>query len=86
VSDKIAKLVTPPTMADEIREGILKLSQEVLKDAETGTLQTLLVVCVRSDGSWSREWSGTPEFAAMIGRLEITKQEWIAEYARKYGA
>lgn len=80
----VATLVTKPTLADEIKEGVVKLARTVLEDAEAGNASTLLVICVRPDGTWSREWSGTQEMAAMIGRLEITKQEWIAQYSKNY--
>lgn len=82
----IVKLAPKPTLDDEIKEGAAKLARDVLADVEAGNVTTLLVIAVRPDGTWSREWSGTAEMAAMIGRLEITKQEWIAEYSRKYGA
>lgn len=84
--DGVVKLAPKPTLADEIKAGVVKLARTVLEDAESGQASTLLVISVRPDGTWSREWSGTQEMAAMIGRLEITKQEWIAEYSRHYGA
>jgi hypothetical protein len=87
VSDeKIARLVTPLPLEAEIRDGILKLVRDVMADAEAGTLATLLVICERQDGAWSREWSGTRNMRAAIGELEIVKQEWIAEYSKNYGA
>ena len=82
----VVKLVAEPTLADDIKAGVVKLARAVLEDAEAGDASTLLVICVRPNGTWSREWSGTMEMAAMIGRLEITKQEWIAEYSRDNGA
>lgn len=82
----VVKLAPTPTLADEIRESVVKLARVVLEDAESGQASTLLVICVRPDGTWSREWSGTAEMAAMIGRLEITKQEWIASYSKEYGS
>lgn len=82
----ITRLVTKPTLPEEIKEGAVKLARAVLADVEAGNVSTLLVIAARPDGSWSREWSGTMEMAEMIGRLEITKQEWIAEYAKKYFA
>lgn len=81
---KIVELVPKPSLDDEIKDGAVKLARTVLKDVEAGNVTTLLVIAVRPDGTWSREWSGTAEMAAMIGRLEITKQEWIAEYSKKY--
>lgn len=81
----VVELTPKPRLADEIRESALKLAREVVADIEAGNVTTLLVIAVRPDGSWSREWSGTPEMAAMIGRLEITKQEWIMEYSKQYG-
>lgn len=81
---KIVELVPKPSLDDEIKNGAIKLARTVLEDVEAGNVTTLLIIAVRPDGSWSREWSGTVEMAAMIGRLEITKQEWIAEYSKKY--
>lgn len=86
MSAEIARLVAKPTLADDIKVGVVKLARAVLEDAESGQASTILVICVRPDGTWSREWSGTQEMAAMIGRLEITKQEWIASYSKEYGA
>ncbi len=81
----VAKLVTKPTLPDEIKAGILKLLATATEDAQSGGVSTMLIIAVRPDGTWSREWSGTMEMAGMIGRLEITKQEWIAEYSRNSG-
>lgn len=79
------KLVTPPTISDEIKEGVVKLARKVLEDAEAGNCLALLVIAERPDGTWSREWSGTENFSISIGRLMISIHEWIAQYARLYG-
>lgn len=80
----VAALVTKPTISAEIKAGILELLRVATADAEAGNVSTMLVIAVRPDGTWSREWSGTEEMAAMIGRLEITKQEWIESYSKDY--
>jgi hypothetical protein len=86
VSDeKIVKLALKPTLPDEIKAAALDLIRQVLADVEAGNVTTVLVIAARPDGTWSREWSGTMEMAEMIGRLEITKQEWIAAYCKHYG-
>ena len=83
--DRVVKLAPKPTLPDEIRDAAIKLAKQVLEDVEAGNVTTLLVIAARPDGSWSREWSGTMEMAEMIGRLEITKQEWISAYSKQYG-
>jgi hypothetical protein len=80
----VLKLTAKPTLSDEIKESAVKLAREVLADVEAGNVTTLLVIAVRPDGTWSREWSGTADMAGVIGRLEITKQEWIAQFSKKY--
>lgn len=77
----VTKLVTKPSLPAEIKANIIRLLQVAMADAEAGNVSTMLVIAVRPDGTWSREWSGTEEMGAMIGRLEITKQEWIADYS-----
>jgi hypothetical protein len=76
----VVQLAPKPQLAQEIKEAAVKLAREVLADVEAGNVTTLLVIAGRPDGTWSREWSGTQEMPEMIGRLEITKQEWIKAY------
>jgi hypothetical protein len=80
----IIKLATAPTLSDEIKDSTIKLARTVLEDAEAGNVATLLVIAIRPDGSWSREWSGTENMSDAIGKIEIAKQEWIATYSARY--
>ena len=84
--DKVLRLAPKPTLPEEIKAAAIELIEKVLVDVKAGNVTTVLVVVGRPDGTWSREWSGTMEMAEMIGRLEITKQEWIAQYSKQYGA
>lgn len=80
----IVELVQKPTTSEEIKAGIVQLLEVVLAEAEAGHISTMLIIAVHPDSTWSRECSGTVEMAAMIGRLEITKQEWINDFAKQF--
>ena len=75
-------LVVPPTASDEVRESVVKLLKETLADAEAGKIDTVIMILGHPDTEWSDRVSGTNRFSEAVGRLEITKQEWIAQYFR----
>lgn len=74
------KLVTKPTAADEVRESVTRLLRDTLAEAESGEIDCVAIIIGHTDGEWSDRCSTTTRFSEAIGRLEITKQEWIAQY------
>jgi hypothetical protein len=81
MADPIA-LVPKPKAADEVRESVVRLLRDSLEQAERGEVDTVIIILGHPDGEWSDRCSNTDKLSAAIGRLEITKQEWIAQYLR----
>lgn len=78
----IASLVPKPTANEEVRESVVRLLRWSLEQAEAGNVDTLIMILGHPDGEWSDKVSETVKFSEAIGRLEITKQEWIAQYLK----
>ena len=75
-------LVPKPKAADEIRESVMRLLRDSLEQAERGEVDTVIIIVGHPDGDWTNKSSYTDKLSAAIGRLEITKQEWIEKYLR----
>jgi hypothetical protein len=78
----VVGLVAPPTAADEIRESVLRLLRKTLAEAEAGEIDQVVIIARCVDGDWIDRISDTDKASELIGRLEITKQEWINRYLR----
>ena len=70
-------LVTKPSATDEVRESILRVLRETLAEAEAGNIDTVIMILGHPNGEWTDRTSGTNRFSDAIGRLEITKADWI---------
>lgn len=70
---------------DEVRESVTRLLKTSLDEAERGEIDTVIIILGHTDGEWSDRCSSTTKLSEAIGRLEITKQEWIAQYLRERG-
>jgi len=77
------KLVPPVSAKEEARQSVIKLLRKTLEEAEAGQLQSVVMIIESVDGTWADRASETIKFSEAIGRLEITKQEWIAQYLKK---
>lgn len=77
------QLVTPPSCSDEIKESIIKELTDMLAQAKRGEFSMVVVIFKRTAGKWGHYESGTLDFCEVIGRLEITKTEWINEFVRQ---
>jgi hypothetical protein len=75
-------LVPKPKAADEVRESVLRLLRDSVAQAERGEVDTVIIILGHPDGQWSDRCSSTDKLSAAIGRLEITKQEWILQYLK----
>lgn len=73
-------LVPKATASDEIRESVVKLLRKSLEEAENGDIVSVIMILRHPDGEWSDRCSATGAFSEDIGRLEITKQQWIARF------
>lgn len=78
-------LVTKPTAAAEVQESVVRLLRDTLAEAEAGKITTVIIIIAHADGQWTDRCSDTEHFSDAIGRIEITKQEWIAQYLRNRG-
>jgi len=76
------KLVTNPTASEEVKESVVRLLRDTLTEAEAGQIDCVAIIIGRVDGQWLDRCSTTMCFSEAIGRLEITKQEWIEQYLR----
>jgi hypothetical protein len=80
MTDDPVKLVTKPTAKAEIRDSIVRDLREVLAQAEAGDIDAIIVLALHPDGEWSGNNIATTRFSEVIGRIEIVKQQWIAQY------
>lgn len=76
----VAQLVTPPSVTDEIKASIVQELTDLLEQAQRGEFSTMVVMFKRANGRWGHYESGTIDFCDAIGRLEIVKHEWVAEF------
>jgi hypothetical protein len=74
---KPVTLVPKPTAQDEVRESIISILRETLAEAEAGNIDTVIMLLSHPNGEWTNRSSGTNKFSEAIGRLEITKADWI---------
>jgi hypothetical protein len=79
----ILSVVTPPTVATEIRETVIELLERRLEEARAGKVDTVVIICHYVDGDWSDCASSTEIFSDAIGRLEILKQDWVQRVLRQ---
>jgi len=77
---KPVTLVTKPTASAEIRDSIVRDLREVLAQAEAGDVDAVIMLVLHPNGEWSGNDIATTRFSEVIGRVEIVKQEWIAQY------
>ena len=73
-------LVPKQKTSDEVRKSVVKVLKEALDLAEAGEIDTAIIILGHTDGEWSSGCSSTENVSEAIGRLEITKQEWISSY------
>ena len=73
-------LVPKPKASDEVRESVVRLLRKSLEEAEAGDIVSVIMIFRNADGEWTDRCSDTEKFSEDIGRLEITKQRWIAQY------
>ena len=74
------KIVPPPTPAEDVKAELVTLLEQTLAEARRGEIVSVIMLLRNSDGDWSDRCSATLRFSEDIGRLEITKQRWIAKY------
>lgn len=80
--DKITNLhvVKPPRVADEIRQEVIELLEETLAEARAGEISEIMLIIQHPGKDWSQRSSDTMDgILKWIGRLEITKLDWIAK-------
>lgn len=79
-------LVPKPKASDEVRESVVSLLRKSLAEAESGEVHSALIILEDVNGEWISRQSTTLKFSETVGRLEIFKQEWIAQFLKKDGA
>jgi hypothetical protein len=69
-----------PEPDTEVRDSVVQLLESLLEDARAGKLDTFAGVIHQTSGGWAEVASTTEVFLEAIGRIEILKQTWIANY------
>jgi hypothetical protein len=77
----VVSLVREPDT--EVRDSVVKLLESLLEDARAGKIDTFMGVIHQTSGGWTEVASTSEIFTEAIGRLEILKQTWIADYLRR---
>lgn len=73
-------VVHKPRASELIRAQVIAQLRSALALAEQGQVSGLVLLLDHPDNTWSESVSGTESFSASIGRMEIVKARWIAEY------
>ena len=71
------KLVTPPSVDQEIRDGAIKILREAIADVEAGTVLGVIVLTKEVGGTWYHRASGTISVREEIGSIEMLKFDRI---------
>lgn len=71
------RLVTPPTIDEEIQAEVSQIMKECSEYVAKGQVECLVVLMGHPDGHWSHLVSTNKNFAEVIGHLDIVKQDLI---------
>lgn len=82
MSDPIT-LVPKPTPEAEVRDSVIRILREMLEEAEAGHLTSVFVILQDENGLWAHRASKTTRISETIGRIEMAKQELIANYLKE---
>lgn len=75
------RLVTPPTASEEIKQSVVEKLEEILAQAKAGDITEFCMIIQHADpAEWSDISSMTKHIMTWVGRLEMTKLDWIAKY------
>lgn len=74
-------VIKAPRAADDIKASVVKLLEELLVEAKAGDITELCILIQHADPrEWSDRSSMTENIMGWVGRLELTKLDWIAKY------
>lgn len=76
-------LMAKPTAAEEVRQSVVEVLQEMLALAEAGGVDGVAIIVSHVDGTWTNRGSEHMEFSRLVGRFEIMKHQWIAEHLER---
>lgn len=76
------RIVSPPTATEETRADVVTHLKRALAEAESGNVNEVLILMCHANGEWSNLSSRTESILKWVGRLEITKLDWIGLYKR----
>ena len=76
----VLKLAAKQTTADEIKTRIVGLLLKTLEEAKEGNIDAIILIAQQPGGEWVNRTSDTMRLSDMIGRLEVTKHELIANF------
>lgn len=82
MNDPIVQLVSTPSVAEKAKQECVEILKNQLKSAESGEMESVIVICRRPDSKWSFEHSQSTNFMADIGIVEIVKQRMIDLYEK----
>ena len=84
MSDPVVQLVSTPSAAEKAKQDCVKILRNQLNSAESGEMESVIVICRRPDSRWSFEHSQSTNFMADIGIVEIVKQRMIDTYEKSH--
>lgn len=67
----------PDTTREECRQSAIENAKEALRRLEANECSEVLIILRRDDDQWDNLASFTTSITAWVGRLEITKSDWI---------
>lgn len=69
--------------SDDYRKEIIDALNAALRRAENGETDSVVIIERQPNKYWLFNFGGERSVVEMVGRIEILKQEWIAEYLKK---
>lgn len=73
-------VVAPPSVPEEIRADVIRQLEKTLAEARRGEVAEVLLIIQRPDPEfWEQRSSDTQSILKWVGRLEVTKLDWIAK-------
>lgn len=75
-------LVKAKPVEERIKAEVVQLLERYLEEAKRGEIKELFVIALHDNDEWTDRSTSTMHLNSWIGRMEITKLEWI-ELARR---
>lgn len=73
------------TSKDDAFSSVISELEKALEAAKQGQIDAVVVLARCTNGKWTEWHSGARNFPDMVGKMEIVKHDWIAQYNRESG-